>query len=303
VTLFAAPELGEAKAWSLVRAFARRARRREPVNARTWFAFTPSGEAEPVAPELGSLWIEPGADPCFGTREPMTAAAERLFTLYLPLCVGDAARALVLAHLAQSLDGQVATSSGASRYLTGASNLVHTHRLRALSDAVVVGAGTAEQDDPQLTTRLVPGENPVRVVIDPRLRVSGARRVFTDGAAPTLVVCAAGVACGRGSSPAVELVEVPSENGLLSPAAIVAALRRRGLWRLFIEGGGVTVSRFLRARLLHRLQVTIAPVILGVGRQGIGMPAIDAIEHALRPRARRFELGEDVMFDCELEAP
>ena len=98
-----------------------------------------------------------------------------------------------IAHLGQSLDGYIATASGDSYYVTGPDNVRHLHRLRALADAIVVGAGTVARDDPQLTVRHVEGPNPVRVVLDPAARLDARRRVFSDGAAPTLVVHADGV--------------------------------------------------------------------------------------------------------------
>ena len=225
--------------------------------------------------------------------------AERLLELYAPLFGEDVTEPLVIGHVGQSLDGQIATRTGASRYITGGENLTHVHRLRALVDAVVVGASTVEFDDPQLTTRLVAGRSPVRVVIDPNLRLPFDRRVFTDGAVRTLVVCAAD-ALGAGRKHPVELVPVRRSGHYLPPGAIAEALRRCGLNRLFVEGGGITVSRFIEARALDRLHVTIGPLLVGSGRPGIVLPGIDRVDQALRPVTRRFELGPDVLFDCRL---
>jgi len=88
---------------------------------------------------------------------------------------------------------------------------------------------------------------------------------------------------------------------VLPPQTILEELRQRGLRRVFVEGGGVTVSRFLERRALGRLHLTICPIFIGRGRPGISLPAIDNLGEALRPRTRRFDLGEDVLFDCQLE--
>src|SRR5262245_5744073 len=226
-------------------------------------------------------------------------AAEALAALYAPLLNGHPDDALVIGHVGQSLDGQIATRTGASRYITGGENLTHIHRLRALVDAVVVGASTVEFDDPQLTVRLVSGKSPVRVVIDPNLRLPFDRRVFTDGAVQTLVVCAEDAPNAKKPHPA-ELVPVPRSGRTLPPAAIAEALRRRGLKRLLVEGGGITVSRFIEARALDHLHVTIGPLLVGSGRPGIVLPGIDRVDQALRPVTRRFELGPDVLFDGRL---
>ena len=84
--------------------------------------------------------------------------------------------------------------------------------------------------------------------------------------------------------------------------ALLERLRARGLRRILVEGGGVTVSRFLREGLLDRLHLTVAPLLIGSGRPSITLAAIASLDDALRPACRRFTLGEDVLFDLDLRS-
>jgi diaminohydroxyphosphoribosylaminopyrimidine deaminase/5-amino-6-(5-phosphoribosylamino)uracil reductase len=226
--------------------------------------------------------------------------------LYLPICTGSSDRPLVVGHLGQSLDGFIATHAGDSRFVTGQENILHLHRLRALCDAVVVGAGTVAADDPQLTTRLVDGPNPLRVVIDPARRLDAGRKVFSDHEAETLYVCAKtlvkpGEAMFGGATIA-GLDDHPDGSASVDAAALVRMLHARGCSRIFVEGGGVTVSMFLEANLLDRLHVAIAPLIIGDGRPAIRLPARALLGDCRRPGYRVFRMGGDVLFDCDLRA-
>ncbi|HLJ62814.1 MAG TPA: RibD family protein, partial [Stellaceae bacterium] len=161
--------------------------------------------------------------------------------LYEPLLRLPRGRPFALAHLAQSLDGRIATIAGRSRWVSGEEDLDHTHRLRALADAVLVGAGTIRHDDPQLTVRRCPGQNPTRVILDPDQSLTSDYRVFSDGAAPTLVLVAAEHAPRKWGK--AELLPLPRGAQGFDPKKVRAVLAERGLNFLFIEGGGVTVSR------------------------------------------------------------
>jgi riboflavin-specific deaminase-like protein len=206
----------------------------------------------------------------------------------------------VVGRLAQTLDGRIATLSGSSQWIGGPGDILHTHRLRALCHAVLVGAGTVRQDDPRLTTRDCTGSSPVRVVLDTDRRLHDAYRVFRDGP-PTLLLCAED-APGPGRLGLAEVVRLPrAPGGGLAIPAILAALATRGLTRIFVEGGGVTVSRFLAAGCLDRLHVTVAPVLLGSGIPAFTLPAAASIADGLRFAWTVHALEPDVLFDIALD--
>lgn len=227
---------------------------------------------------------------------------------YLSLCL--AGPRFTFAQLGQSLDGFIASRTGDADYVTGEEDREHLHRLRALADAVVVGAGTAAADDPRLTVRACAGTNPVRVVLDPHRRVPPGLRVFQDGEAPTLWVVGAGDGGhgrhgepgGTGGDGRVDVLVLP-DSAAFAPRRLVHELARRGLGRVLVEGGGVTVSRFLHAGALHRLYVTVAPVLLGDGVPGLRFTGPELMRDALRPPVRRAVLGEDTLFELDLRAP
>lgn len=207
-----------------------------------------------------------------------------------------AADTMVLAHLGQSLDGRIATESGHSAGLTGAADHRYMHRCRALADAVIIGAGTAHHDDPRLTVRLCPGRSPVRVVLDPERRLDPRLGVFSDGAGRTLLLVLPGRTLpARHGQAEVHAVERQLDGGYC-PAATCGLLRRLGLRRLFIEGGGRTVSRFLAHGLVDRLDLCVAPVVLGSGRAAFRLPAIATVDGAWRADERSHELPPDRLY-------
>ncbi|WP_244158356.1 RibD family protein [Salinicola socius] len=226
--------------------------------------------------------------------------AAQLLSIWLPWCIADVTQgARVIAQIGQSLDGRIATASGASHYVTGAQSLVHLHRLRALVDAVVVGVGTVVADDPQLTVRHVEGDNPLRVVLDPRGRVPVERGVFRQPAAPTWHLVNEGVA-GHGSADHVSVHSLRPRPEGFDPVQVISLLAEQGHRRILIEGGGLTISRFLQAGCLDRLHSVVAPMLIGSGRPSLTLPEIDTLDGALRPACRYFRLGDDMLFDLDL---
>lgn len=272
-------------AWTLLRAAADHVANVSATEAKQPTTVTAGG---------ASLTVEP--DGAWTVSKPLAPDAAQLLDLFAPVA---AVPEIVVGQVGQSLDGRIATESGHSHYVTGPADIERLHRLRALVDAVVVGAGTAVSDDPRLTTRRAPGENPLRIVIDPAGRVEPTGHVFRDGAAPTLWV-----RHGLPEAPTPEHVEIvapqEAEPGVIAPSWLLRMLRARGCRRVLVEGGGITVSRFLAAGALDRLHVTVAPMVIGSGRPSLSLAPVATLGDALRPSCRHFTLGDDVLFDLDL---
>lgn len=232
--------------------------------------------------------------------ETLSAEAGKLLDIFEPLVMSRGP--LVIGQLGQSLDGRIATENGASHYINGEAARVHLHRLRAVVDAVVIGVGTLNADDPRLTVRHVQGPNPVRVILDPDGRADPRSHLFHDGIAPVLHVRrkdTGGAERQHGAN--VETLEVAGDAVFgLHPLAVLKALAARGMTRVLVEGGGLTVSRFLQAGALQRLHIMVAPMLIGSGRPGLCLPPIHTLDAALRPSCRVFACGEDSLFDLAL---
>lgn len=183
-------------------------------------------------------------------------------------------------HVAQSLDGRIAFE-GETTVLSTPEGRECAHRARAASDAVLVGARTVRIDDPRLTVRLAPGPDPLRVVLASTLDVPVTARVLGRRGSGCLVIGAVGKASDEGRA-ALEVagaeVEVVAagEDGLVAPAAALAALHRRGVRRVLVEGGARVLTSFFRAELVDRATIEIATSLLGapatpvVGQLGVG---------------------------------
>jgi riboflavin-specific deaminase-like protein len=227
----------------------------------------------------------PRHDPCHPLFAPLHASV-------------PAGRSFVLGKVAQSLDGYIATREGESVWISGPDDLRHTHELRALCDAVVVGAKTIRADNPRLTTRLVDGPSPIRVVLDPDRRLHGGYHVFQDDR-ETLVLCAP-ERSHEGLPGKALVLPVPRCPAGLDIDAILALLRTRGLRRVFVEGGGITVSRFLAAGALDRLHVTVAPLVMGGGVPAFPLPPVDRLEQGRRFAWTAHRIGADILLDIPL---
>lgn len=210
---------------------------------------------------------------------------------------------IVTLKLASSLDGRIATRTGESQWITGPQARAEVHLMRAVHDAVMVGAGTAVADDPSLTVRS-PGledHQPIRVVLDSNLRVSHTSNLGrTAREIPVWMLHCHGVARKRladwAKTGAVLIPCKRNPEGAVDIADALAQLGSMGLTRVFCEGGGELAASLLRADLVEDLVSFTAGLAIGAdGRPGLGALGVSALNDA-----KRFSLQETRQVGADL---
>ena len=172
-------------------------------------------------------------------------------------------RPFVWANCAVSTDGRLAYSGGRRARLSGPDDLRRVQSIRAESQAILVGAGTIRADDPSLRVHWEMldrprGPEPLRVILDSRSGVPRGARVF-DGSQPTLLASAE----DHRTDPPPGIDRFVSGRGRVDLSGLLAELDRRRVRQLLVEGGSETLAAFLRGRLVDRLTIYLAPVIIG----------------------------------------
>ena len=225
----------------------------------------------------------------------------------------------VTSKSAITLDGKIATRSGASRWITGEAARAVGHQLRHANDAILVGIGTVVQDDPQLTTRLFlpppsgrglggglqPGANPLRIVVDSTLRLSpGAQVADVAAERRTLIVTTEQAEAAKVKTleaRGVEVIRLPACGaGRVNLDALCAVLGERGIASVLVEGGAVLTAALLRQRLIDKMVFFVAPKIIGGdGISAFGPCGIDTMEQALSLRdLTSRQVGGDLMLEA-----
>jgi len=202
-------------------------------------------------------------------------------------------RPLFQLKIAGSLDGRIATASGESKWITGEAARRDGHRLRAIHDAILVGAATAAADDPELTCRL-PGlgsRSPVRIVLDSQARLSPRSKLATSArVTPVWLVCTKSAPADRRDTLnelGVDIVDVDAgSDGRIDVSAAAQALGRRGITRVLVEGGGQVAASLLKAGLVDGISSYRAGLVLGADSRS----AVGGLDFARLGSAPRFRL-------------
>lgn len=284
------------------------------------------GKTPPCADAL----IAAGVERVFvGTVDPNPKVAgrgvERLRAAGIEVCCGlleDDCRQLIAAfkkHIltglpytvyksAMTLDGNTATANGDSRWVSCPASRRRVHRLRHRVDAIMVGIETVLNDDPLLNTRLENeiGHDPLRVIVDSRLRIPETCRLLTqDSEAATLVATITDNRdkISRLEQAGAEVLVLPEEGGRVSLGALWRALGERQIQKLLLEGGATLAASVLEAGLIDRLMLFVAPKLLG-GTTAHGIfngTSCTLMADAIRLDHYRFEqVGDDLLIEGEI---
>ncbi len=201
----------------------------------------------------------------------------------------------VSAKAAVSLDGHIATASGDSAWITGDAARAHGRRLRLTHDAILVGRGTAEADDPRLTARSEgrgPGWDPVPVVFDSELRLRPDLRMFHG---PRRAIVVTTESAPERELPAEVIRVAAGPDGRVDPVAALRGLVQRGLHRVLVEGGGELHGSLFAAGLVDTLHLYVAGVLVPGGRPWLAGEAVEPLARAARLQLDDVEqVGEDL---------
>jgi diaminohydroxyphosphoribosylaminopyrimidine deaminase/5-amino-6-(5-phosphoribosylamino)uracil reductase len=252
-----------------------------------------------VAGGGNAFLVSRGVDLVCGVEED---AARRLNESFIKFV--RTGKPFVILKIASTLDGRIATRTGDARWVTGEAARAYVHQLRHAVDAIMVGVGTVEVDDPQLTTRLENGRgvDPVRVVLDTSLRMSEkARMLHQASKAPTWVVCGSDAplaAKERLRAEGAMIVQTPLRGERIDLDALMEQLAKRSVTSLLIEGGAQVAGAALRAGVVDKVVFFYAPKIYG-GDDGVPICSgrgMDLMRESLAVSHIELDrMGDDIM--------
>jgi len=234
------------------------------------------------------------------TNGLLSKEAARLNEVYLEITENQ--RPFVTLKLAQSLDGRIATSGGDSKWISGEASRKYVHRLRAESDAVLVGAGTFKKDNPHLTTRLTKGKNPYRIIVSTGWSSLENSHLINDNSDFKTIVATSDESLNGNS-------DTSNENGLtfwsirkdsqgrVDLRDLLEKAKLFGVNSILVEGGAEIATSFLKAKLVDKYVVITAPIIIGKGIDSVGDLGTDLINEAIHFNdVYRVQNGSDEIF-------
>ena len=212
----------------------------------------------------------------------------------------------VVLKVAASLDGKIATKSKDSRGISGEQSLHYVHTLRNQVDAILVGRGTIQADDPLLTTRLKgkTGKDPIRIVVDSSLKLSPRAKVFNPHSHTGVIVATTSNAPQKKRErleiKGARVITIKSSGPQVDLKKLLFALGKLEISSLLIEGGTRVITSALRDGIVDKILFFYAPKIIG-GQSAYGITAgegVDCIDQALTVKKLKVrKLGDDVLLE------
>ena len=200
-----------------------------------------------------------------------------------------------IGQIGQSLDGKIALNNGNSHYINEKESITYLHCLRSISDGVLVGVNTIIKDDPFLTTRKIKGLNPIRLIIDPSLKLTNKYNIFKDNNKNIIFTNSSKEKKLNNST----IIKFPKKNFTLS---IFKYLRKTSLKTILIEGGPTTLSHFIEHKFLNYMQFIISPTVIGSGIDSMKLKPISNLKNAIRTKNTINKLGKEIIVTLDFNS-
>lgn len=229
----------------------------------------------------------------------LSLADQNFLQLYLPYALMPTfakklRKTYAVSHLTQSLDGKIATNSGHSKWIGNNEDLIHTHCMRSLCDAIIIGNNTLKNDEPKLTVRRVEGKSPVKMII-------GNTKSNLESLLADTEYSLVSFSNKKLYEDNHRVKEVIIAGNSITSTDILTHLYEAGFYSVFIEGGAQTVSCFLKEKALDSLQIHIANKILGSGISAVKLDEISTIDQSISlVNTRHYQLGEEILLVANL---
>ena len=200
-----------------------------------------------------------------------------------------------IGQIGQSLDGKIALNNGSSHYINEKESITYLHCLRSISDGVLVGVNTIIKDNPLLTTRKIKGPNPIRLIIDPTLKLTNKYKIFKDDNKNIIFTNSSKEKKFINTT----IVKFPKKNFTKN---IYDYLKKTSLQTILIEGGPTTLSHFIELKLLNYMQFIISPTIIGSGIDSLRLKPISDLKNALRAKNTICKLGKEIIVTLDFNS-
>jgi riboflavin-specific deaminase-like protein len=209
----------------------------------------------------------------------------------------------VTISFAQSVDGCIATASGESRHISCEKTLKMVQKLRRDNDCILIGIGTVLRDNPQLTCRIDPERTPVRVILDSKLSIPLKCTIANTAKGVKTILFISDDTNKKKleqlQKMGLETVTLSAEDdGKLPIPEVMESLAKRGYQSVLVEGGSRVITSFIKVRMMSKIVVTIAPILVGNGIRAFGDINVHSLKDALKPaKTRCRRMGSDFVWE------